>query len=147
VYCFTKILRCQVSISNDRNTYRRFKEEYAMVVQKAVEDVYPLSKGKIEVTDVTTPMTTLHITGNWQAAYEGWTPTIKNLKTRVPKTLPRLKNFRMAGQWTEPGGGIPTAVRSGRDAVYMISKNDKLNKSFSKHCFSICSFVKFLFSR
>ena len=38
----------------------------------------------------------------------------------VSKTLPGLRNFYMAGQWTEPGGMVPVVAMSGRNAIQML---------------------------
>jgi phytoene dehydrogenase-like protein len=46
------------------------------------------------------------------------------------KTLPGLGKFYMAGQWVNPGGGIPTAVMSGNHTIQMICKEDR-NKFIS----------------
>jgi phytoene dehydrogenase-like protein len=46
---------------------------------------------------------------------------MKHLK----KTLPGLNNFYMIGQWVEPGGGLPTALMSGRNVSQIICKKDK----------------------
>jgi hypothetical protein len=32
----------------------------------------------------------------------------------------------MIGQWLVPGGGLPTALKTGRDAMQMICKKEKL---------------------
>jgi len=39
--------------------------------------------------------------------------------------LSGLKNFYMAGQWVEPGGGLPSAILSGRNVTQIICKKDK----------------------
>jgi phytoene dehydrogenase-like protein len=44
------------------------------------------------------------------------------------KTLPGLDNFYMAGQWVNPGGGMPTAAMSGNHTIQFICKRD--NKKF-----------------
>jgi phytoene dehydrogenase-like protein len=31
----------------------------------------------------------------------------------------------MAGQWVEPGGGLPTAILSGRNVTQIICREDK----------------------
>lgn len=36
------------------------------------------------------------------------------------KTLPGLEDFCMIGQWVEPGGGVPTAASSARQALQAI---------------------------
>ena len=49
---------------------------------------------------------------------EGWLITQKTARMLftggMRKTLPGLDRFYMAGQWVEPGGGVPTAVASGQ---------------------------------
>ena len=42
------------------------------------------------------------------------------LKSHVPKQLPGLDGLYMAGQWVEPGGGVPMAVMSGRQVVELV---------------------------
>jgi phytoene dehydrogenase-like protein len=75
--------------------------------------------------DVATPLTFERYTGNWQGTFLGWRITTKTLRLRMDKTLPRLENFYMAGQWLEPGGGVPTAALSGRDVVQLLCRRDK----------------------
>ena len=83
------------------------------------------------MVDVATPMTYERYTGNWRGSMEGWlltTQTIKMTTGRgMDKTVPGLDNFYMAGQWVEPGGGVPTAAQSGRDVVKMICERDGLS--------------------
>jgi phytoene dehydrogenase-like protein len=43
----------------------------------------------------------------------------------MSKTLPGLKNSYMAGQWVEPGGGVPTAAMSGRNVIQILCKRDR----------------------
>lgn len=75
--------------------------------------------------DVATPLTYERNTGNWQGSYQGWLITPKTMGTRMAKNLPGLKNFYMAGQWVEVGGGPPAVAISGRDVVQIIFKRDK----------------------
>jgi phytoene dehydrogenase-like protein len=42
----------------------------------------------------------------------------------MDKTLPGLENFYMTGQWVEPGGGLPTSAKSGRQVIQTICKRD-----------------------
>ena len=42
------------------------------------------------------------------------------LTLRMDRTLPGLADFWMAGQWVQPGGGVPTAVISGRQVIQLI---------------------------
>ena len=74
----------------------------------------------LEQSDIATPATFVRYTGNWQGSYEGWLPTPRILGKRIPYTLPRLKNFFMAGHWVVAGGGLPSAALAGRYVAQMI---------------------------
>lgn len=43
------------------------------------------------------------------------------------KILPGLNNFRMAGQWVEPGGSVAKYAASGRNAVQSICHEDGID--------------------
>ena len=51
-------------------------------------------------------------------------PTREGFFVHVAKTLPRLEGFYMAGQWVEPGGGVPTALTCGRQLVQILCANE-----------------------
>lgn len=88
---------------------------------------YPGIGGDIEVADEATPLSYERYTGNWLGATSGWLlskDTMLMLITGVPKTLPGLKRFYLAGQWVEPGGSVPLAAASGRNAVQYICHED-----------------------
>jgi len=79
----------------------------------------------VEVTDVATPYTTWRYTLNHKGAYMGWLPTPKSIMTFVPRTLPGLADFYMAGQWVMPGGGVPPCLYSGRHVVQLLCHKDR----------------------
>ena len=54
-----------------------------------------------------------------------WLPTTANFSQSLDKTLPGLRNLYLCGQWLYPGGGIPNALKTGRDAVQMICRADR----------------------
>ncbi len=58
---------------------------------------YPGIKNKIEVIDIATPKTTVHFTGVWKGAYEGFMPK-DDVLNGLPMELKGLKNFSMIGQ-------------------------------------------------
>jgi len=105
--------------------YAAEKEHVADQVVALLEKRFPGLAAKVEMRDVATPLTWERYTGNWRGAYEGWLPR-GSLLSRMSKTLPGLGNFYMAGQWVEPGGGMPTAVMSGRNVIQIICKEDKV---------------------
>jgi phytoene dehydrogenase-like protein len=112
-------------LGKDQKRYKEEKEQIATTVIELLEKQYPGIKGQVEMIDVATPLTWERYTGNWQGSFEGWLITTKSYRLRMSKTLPGLKNFYMAGQWVEPGGGVPTAAMSGRNIIQLVCKQDK----------------------
>jgi phytoene dehydrogenase-like protein len=111
-----------------RERYEAEKKDVAIKVIDGLETRFPGIGDQVEVVDVATPMTYERYTGNWQGSMEGWlltTETIGMMMGRgMDKTVPGLDSFYMAGQWVQPGGGVPTAAQSGRDVIEMICKRD-----------------------
>lgn len=101
--------------------YRAEKERIADQVVAALEERFPGLAAQVEMRDVATPMTYERYTGNWQASFEGWLLTPHNANVQMPRTLPGLKHFYMAGHWTMPGGGLPVALLTGRWAVQLMA--------------------------
>jgi phytoene dehydrogenase-like protein len=99
----------------------RIAEEVLELLEKRFGDV----RSKVEMTDVSTPATFMRYTSNWKGSFEGWLWTPKVGLGRMRKTLPGLDNFYMAGHWVEPGGGLPAAMKSGRDVAQIMCKKDK----------------------
>jgi len=112
-------------LASSPEKYKQEKERIADEVLDSLEERYPgLARG-VGARDVATPMTTERYTGNWKGAFEGWQPTTKTFGLRMKKTLPGLRNFYMAGQWVEPGGGVPAVVFSARSAMRIVCKHFK----------------------
>jgi phytoene dehydrogenase-like protein len=104
--------------------YNAEKEKIADEVIAGLEERFPGITTQIEMRDVATPITWERYTGNWRGAYEGWMFDSGNLMSGMKKTLPGLGSFFMAGQWVNPGGGMPTAVMSGNHTIQMICRKD-----------------------
>ncbi len=104
-----------------REAYMAAKGEVGRRVVELVDLAYPGTRERVEVVDVATPTTYVRYTGNWRASYEGWLVSPDNTRLAgmngLPRKLPGLSNFVMAGQWVWPGGGLPTAVLTARWAV------------------------------
>ena len=112
-------------LKQDPERYKAEKEKIADAVIAILDQHFPGLAEQVEMRDVATPMTWERYTGNWRASFEGWLITAKTFGMRMSKTLPGLKNFYMAGQWVEPGGGVPTVAMSGRNVIQIICKRDK----------------------
>jgi phytoene dehydrogenase-like protein len=111
----------------DSEQYKAEKEQIADTIISILDKRFPGLASQVEMCDVATPMTWVRYTGNWRGAYEGWVRDMK-APMLMKKKLPGLDNFYMAGQWVNPGGGMPAAVMSGRHTIQMICKKD--NKKF-----------------
>ncbi|MGD9346313.1 MAG: NAD(P)/FAD-dependent oxidoreductase [Candidatus Aminicenantes bacterium] len=105
--------------------YRVEKEQIAGKLIMAMEEKFPGFSDQIEMWDVATPLTFERYTGNWKGSALGWDCTTETFFKPMSKTLPGLDNFYMAGQWVEPGGGVPGAAMSGRNVIQIICKRDK----------------------
>lgn len=106
----------------DKPAYRQAKARVANDVLDRLERFFPGIAAEVEMTDIATPVTTWRYTRNREGAYMGWLPTPRLLMTAVPRTLPGLDDFYMAGQWVMPGGGVPAVLFSGRHAVTLATR-------------------------
>ena len=112
----------------NRKVYLQQKEEIGRKIVELLNERFPGISSQVEELDVATPLTFERYTGNWKGSFEGWLITPENsavIMKPMPQSLPDLKNFYMCGQWVEPGGGLPTAIMSGRRLVKKLCKEDK----------------------
>lgn len=107
--------------------YTAEKDRIADSVVALLDKRFPGLAAQVEMRDVATPTTFERYTGNWKGSFEGWqiTPDTWSLGKVMRKTLPGLDRFYMAGQWVEPGGGIPAVAMSGRNVMQIICKKEK----------------------
>jgi phytoene dehydrogenase-like protein len=105
--------------------YGSEKDTVAATVLAELEPHFPGIRSATRVIDVATPLTYWGMARAWRGAFEGWMPTGESFFGHVKKTLAGLDGFYMAGQWVEPGGGIPMAVMSGRQALQLVCADEK----------------------
>jgi phytoene dehydrogenase-like protein len=98
------------------SSYQYEKDVVADRVATCIDRYLPGMKAAVKMIDIATPLTFWRNARTWRGAFEGWLPS-SNVFTHVPKTLPGLERFYLAGQWVEPGGGVPMATMSGRHVV------------------------------
>lgn len=109
---------------SDKKQYKLIKDSIAQYVIEHLEKEFGNIKDHVEMVDVSTPYSVIRYTGNWKGSYEGFAPTRKTLSRNLPKMLKGLDNFAMIGQWTTPGGGLPTAAQDGRDIAIKLCEKD-----------------------
>lgn len=112
---------------HDRKKYREAKAEFTNKIIEQLDIRLGGIKDKIEVIDVATPATFERYTGNWKGSTQGWLPG-KNLLAKSPVgfKLPGLKNFYYSSHWNQPGGGLPIAIKTGRDVAKLICKENNI---------------------
>jgi phytoene dehydrogenase-like protein len=97
------------------------RERAGQILLAAVESSLPGVDAACRMTDVATPLTYWNTARSWRGAYEGWMPSDGSmLAASLPHRLPGLAGMYLAGQWVEPGGGVPLACTSGRRAVQVL---------------------------
>jgi phytoene dehydrogenase-like protein len=113
-------------LHEDLGRYKSEKENIADAVVSALDKRFPGLAAEVEMRDVATPTTFVRYTGNWKGSFEGWmvTPGTWSFGKAMRKDLPGLKNFYLAGQWVEPGGGLPAVAMSGRNVMQIICKHE-----------------------
>jgi phytoene dehydrogenase-like protein len=109
---------------SDRERYVAEKQRVADAVVATLDGRWPGLADRVEVVDVATPATTVRYTGNWHGSFEGFLATPEYARGELPKTLPGLEDFYMAGQWVMPGGGLPPGVMTARQVQQLICHRD-----------------------
>jgi phytoene desaturase len=116
-------------IHADRMAYEGQKKMAAREAILILERQFPNIFAQVEMVDVATPVTYWRYTGSDRGSIMGWAPPTKELIRPIPRTLPGLNDFYMAGQWSLPGGSVPTCLASGRQVVQLMCHQDE--KDFS----------------
>lgn len=102
--------------------YRAMKQKLADEVTSILDRKYPGFRESIRVQDVSTPATYLRYTNVYKGSWEGFAPTPAALRANIKKSVDGIKGLYLAGQWTTPGGGLCTAVQSGKATAEAIIK-------------------------
>jgi phytoene dehydrogenase-like protein len=100
--------------------YAATRDAAASALLDRLEQSVPGIRADVRVTDVATPLTFWRFARVWRGAFEGWLPTKRTYGVRVPRKVPGLQGLYLAGQWVEPGGGVPISMMSGRHAIQVL---------------------------
>ncbi len=109
---------------SDYAKYLEEKQRLADFSVELLEQKFGNIRENIEELDVSSPATVIRYTNNWKGSFEGWVMTPKIGFSKMKRTIKGLEGFYMAGQWVEPGGGLPVALQSGRHTAQIICKKD-----------------------
>jgi phytoene dehydrogenase-like protein len=107
--------------------YTQEKQKVADTVISILEKKLGPLNGNIEMVDVTTPATYHRYTNNWKGSIQGWDQENLFQSNPFTKQYRTINNLYLTGHWVEPGGGVPTAFKSGRDVAQIICKKEKID--------------------
>ncbi|UCE10506.1 MAG: NAD(P)/FAD-dependent oxidoreductase [Candidatus Thorarchaeota archaeon] len=111
-------------LRQNHDEYKEVKKQIAEEIIKRLDVHYPGISSQIEMTDVATPYTSWRYTLNDKGSPMGWLLTRSTLTELIPRTLPGLDNFYMAGHWVLPGGGVPGSIYTGRNVIQILCKKE-----------------------
>lgn len=113
--------------------YKAEKSKIGQEIIKRVEKIYPEIKGKVEVVDVTTPVTYERYCNAYQGAWMAFDMVANAKAIRSNGYINGVKNLYVAGQWMWIPGGLPSALVAGKWAVQRICKDEKVKFKMSKN--------------
>lgn len=110
--------------NHDKPRYEKEKQKAADDIQKAIEERFPFTKGKLKLLDVWTPFTYNRFCNAYRGVYMTFITTKKSPNlTNIPGVVKGIKNLFLAGQWLMLPGGIPVALVTGKYAIQRILKS------------------------
>jgi phytoene dehydrogenase-like protein len=113
---------------SDPEEYMRQKTRFASEIVSILEQKFGSIRELIEETDIATPATYNRYTNNWKGSSQGWLPGKRLVApSPVKQVFPGLRNLYLAGQWTQPGGGLPVAIKSARTVAQIICHRLKIS--------------------
>ncbi|MDE6872256.1 MAG: NAD(P)/FAD-dependent oxidoreductase [Bacteroidales bacterium] len=109
--------------AKDDGSYREKKKDICERYVALIESLIPEAKGKVEMTDLATPMTLQRYCGTHKGSFMSlWKPS--GFPPSVPVKYHKAKGLYFAGQRTGYSGGLPVAALSGRTAVQHLCRDN-----------------------
>ena len=108
------------------NEKRRTTEELAKQFIDSLSKFIPeITQETVEVYDVATPLTYERYCSSYQVSWMSiWKP--KKPRFQYPQTIKNLEGVYFAGQRIMMPGGLPIAVYTGRRAVQLLCRDNKI---------------------
>lgn len=103
------------TLYQNKDEYYLYKNNIAKIIQKELENKYPLLKGNLILLDTYTPITYERYCNAYEGSYMGYFP--KNGLNSHKNTIKKLKNVFLASQWLNSNGGLPYALVNGKFAA------------------------------
>ncbi|MEU5694392.1 NAD(P)/FAD-dependent oxidoreductase [Actinosynnema sp. NPDC020468] len=109
--------------------YYQAKRRTREALVRYLEKRYPGISESIVVRDLSTPVTQVRYTGNYDGTVLGWQPfvesgeTLEELVKKYGPGLPGLRDFYQSGVWATTGGLIRAAA-AGRQVMQFVCRDD-----------------------
>lgn len=103
-----------------REQYTEKKEDIKNAYLELLYRYYPETIDKVEMIDVTTPLTYERYCGAHKGAYMAFMLTKATNRISHNGVIKNLKSVYIAGQWLSALGGLPDALVSGKNAIQRI---------------------------
>jgi len=113
------------SPTGNKERYREKKKQLEEKLTRAAVKRFPAIKDKIETSDLVTPLTYNRYTAVWKGAYMAWIVPPSAGRFTIPRKLPDLENFYLAGQWISPPAGLHGSMLTGRHMIQVLCRRDK----------------------
>ncbi|MEU0989991.1 NAD(P)/FAD-dependent oxidoreductase [Streptomyces sp. NPDC005953] len=110
--------------------YYAAKRQARNAIVRFLENLYPGIEDAIAVRDVSSPLTQVRYTGNYDGTVLGWQPfvesgeTLEELVKKHGPGVPGLANFYQSGVWATTGGLIRAAA-AGRHVMQFVCRDDQ----------------------
>lgn len=106
--------------------YQKQKEEIKGLYLNFLYRYYPETRGKVEMVDITTPLTYERYCGAYKGAYMGFMLTKATNKISHNGIIGNIQKLYIASQWLSALGGLPDALVSGKNAIQRICKAENI---------------------
>ena len=109
--------------------YYALKRKTRLALMRYLEKRYPGITDSVVARDLSTPLTQVRYTGNYDGTVLGWQPfvdsgeTLEELVKKHGPGLPGLRDFYQSGVWATTGGLIRAAT-AGRQVMQFVCKDD-----------------------
>lgn len=110
----------------ERLEYKKEKRILGERIRMEIIKYLKLKDEDIELIDVTTPLTYERYLNAYRGSYMSFITTKKSKYLMHKQSVKNVKNLYISGQWIMPPGGLPIALFTGKHAVYLITKEDKV---------------------
>lgn len=109
----------------DREAYKRKKQELSETIRRLIEEHFPQMAGKLNCIDVWTPATYRRYTDTEIGSWMSFVLPSKMLPLRVGNAVGGMSNVILATQWQQSPGGLPIAAEGGKLAIETIIKKER----------------------